>query len=357
MPFGGMLTVGILAGGQVGGSILGGLLGGRAANEQAAAALNGSNQANQILYNQDQLNRSTLAPYTNLGGQSANALSFMLGIGPQPGSQQAPQPTSLSQEFVDKGNRAKFLQEWLDGKNPIAANGQPMPPPGNAVTRAKIEAEIASLQREVQTQQEIVDNQNKSSQNYNQQDPSQYGSLMKDFTLKDFQEDPGYNFRLQEGAKALDRSAAAKGGLFSGGTLKALTQYNQDFSSNEFNNAFNRFQANRQTKYGMLSGTTQIGQTSAAQDASLGTNIAGQVAQNTENGITGAANARASSYANWANSINQGINGITNIFANRNAINSGNGYGNNGGGGGGYYSTPPFIPNSGSTRTGNGVFN
>jgi len=51
---------------------------------------------------------------------------------------------------------------------------------------------------------------------------------------------PGYQARLQSGEDALQRSAASKGLLRSGGTLKDLIQYGQNFASNEYNNEFNQ---------------------------------------------------------------------------------------------------------------------
>ena len=64
------------------------------------------------------------------------------------------------------------------------------------------------------------------------------------------QMDPGYGFRLSEGLKALDRQAAARGGLISGGALKAAQRYGQDVASQEFGNAYNR-----------LAGLAGVGQT------------------------------------------------------------------------------------------------
>jgi hypothetical protein len=52
--------------------------------------------------------------------------------------------------------------------------------------------------------------------------------------------DPGYQFRLNEGEQALQRGAAASGGAFSGGTLKALARYGQDYASNEYQNVYSR---------------------------------------------------------------------------------------------------------------------
>lgn len=115
------------------------------------------------------------------------------------------------------------------------------------------------------------------------------GDYMRDFTLADFQADPGYQFRMQEGMKALEHSAAARGSLNSGATLKALTRYGQDFASNEFQNAYNRFNADRDRRFNRLSSLAGIGQTANAQVAQAGQNFANQYGQN----VIGAANAQA----------------------------------------------------------------
>lgn len=52
--------------------------------------------------------------------------------------------------------------------------------------------------------------------------------------------DPGYQARLQTGLDAVQGSAAAKGSVLSGGTLKALNDYSQTFASNEYNNYYNQ---------------------------------------------------------------------------------------------------------------------
>jgi hypothetical protein len=66
-----------------------------------------------------------------------------------------------------------------------------------------------------------------------------------------FEADPGYGFRLSEGLKALERSAAARGGLMSGGAGKALQRYGQDLASQEYGNAFQRFQQDRAARAGL----------------------------------------------------------------------------------------------------------
>ena len=56
----------------------------------------------------------------------------------------------------------------------------------------------------------------------------------------DLANDPGYQFRLGEGQRALEASASARGNLNSGATMKALTRYGQDYASNELDKAYSR---------------------------------------------------------------------------------------------------------------------
>lgn len=68
---------------------------------------------------------------------------------------------------------------------------------------------------------------------------AQYGRFTMP-TTADMLNDPGYQFRMDQGRKALEASAAAKGVLRTGGTLKDLLDYGQQFGANEFQNVFNR---------------------------------------------------------------------------------------------------------------------
>lgn len=52
--------------------------------------------------------------------------------------------------------------------------------------------------------------------------------------------DPSYQFRLDEGRKALEASASARGVLNTGGTLQDVLEYGQDMASEEYQNIFNR---------------------------------------------------------------------------------------------------------------------
>lgn len=130
-----------------------------------------------------------------------------------------------------------------------------------------------------------------------------YGKYARDFGMSDFEADPGYAFRLSEGQKALERSAAARGGLLSGGTGKALARFGQDYGSQEYTNAFNRYQTNRSNQLNPLQSLMGAGQTATnTLTGAAGTLGAAQAAN-----LTNAGNARASGYIGQANALNQGL--------------------------------------------------
>jgi hypothetical protein len=118
--------------------------------------------------------------------------------------------------------------------------------------------------------------------------------------------DPSYQFRLGEGMKALERTAAARGGLISGGALKAAQRYGQDFASQEFGNAYNR-----------LAGLAGVGQTATGAQS----NAAGQFGVNAGNMMTSGAAARASGYVGGANALNSGLGQYMNYTQNQNLMN------------------------------------
>ena len=157
-------------------------------------------------------------------------------------------------------------------------------------------------------------------------------SLMRNFGAADFQTDPGYNFRLSEGLKALDRQAAARGGMMSGAALKAAGRFGGDLASQEYGNAFNRFQTNRASQaglytdalnrertrqmdeYGRLSDFTTRGANAAAgtgsSQAAYGTNAANLMSQGAQamgQGVIGAGQAAAAGQIGAGNTFNNAI--------------------------------------------------
>ena len=131
---------------------------------------------------------------------------------------------------------------------------------------------------------------------------------MRGFNLSDFQADPGYQFRMDEGQKALERSAAANGNLNSGATLKALSRYGQDYASNEYNNAYNRWNNDHTTTWNRLSSLAGMGQTQSAQLGNWGQQTGALMGNN----IIGAGNAIAAGKIGAANSWNGALTNIGN---------------------------------------------
>lgn len=136
------------------------------------------------------------------------------------------------------------------------------------------------------------------------------GDLVRPFAMSDFQTDSGYGFRVSEGLKALDRTAASRGGLLSGATLKGAERFNQDTASQEYNNAYNRYVGNQATQRNALAGLTGFAPTASsaiqAGDTAYGSNAA-NLASNTANAMAGAGATRASSYGNALAGIGQNI--------------------------------------------------
>jgi hypothetical protein len=106
---------------------------------------------------------------------------------------------------------------------------------------------------------------------------AEYGKYARDFGMSDFVTDPGYAFRLSEGQQAIDRSAAARGGTQSGAALKAAARYGQDMGSQEYGNAYSRYNTNRTNRLAPLGSIATMGANAATNNATqvgnYGTNV------------------------------------------------------------------------------------
>lgn len=155
------------------------------------------------------------------------------------------------------------------------------------------DAQYAASQQQLQLQREMFDEAKKNYAPYQQYSGSAnilsrlYGLDGQPADMSAFTASPGYQFRLGEGQKALESSAAARGGLFSGAAGKAMQNYGQNAASQEFDNYINR-----------LFGMSQMGQNAAAGISGAGqnfanssSNILGTMGQNQANAKISQANA------------------------------------------------------------------
>lgn len=176
-----------------------------------------------------------------------------------------------------------------------------------------------------------------------------YGRYAKDFTMADYQADPGYGFRLDEGMKAVERSAAARGGLLSGATLRGVQRFGQDLASQEYQNAFNRYYSQRASQLNPLQSLMGSGQTSA----NTLTTAAGQTGQGVAGAQMAGGQARASGYTGMASALNQGLSTGANLYLQAPLYNAMAGYYNRGAAGSAmapaaadpYASLYPAVPN------------
>lgn len=137
------------------------------------------------------------------------------------------------------------------------------------------------------------------------------GDLTRRFSMADFEKDPGYEFRMTEGQRGVEGSAAARGALLSGAALKALTRYNQNFASNEYGLADARFARDQNNRYGRLLGIAGIGENAVGRVGAAGQNYG----NNVTNLLTGAGNAAGNAGAAATIGANNAMmGGVSNAY-------------------------------------------
>lgn len=320
--------------GAIGGAVISGNAAKKAGRAQQAAA----DRQLQMQWDMYQQQRQDQAPWRAVGGNALNELALRLGIGGFGGAiggggnnlaaqalsggsliELAADGTPIANPELYASNDAyrkawdTLLQQHVDW----AGQGYRFDSDASEIENA-LRANLAAQQRDFQ-------NANPAEKN------PLYGSLLKRFSEEDFRTDPGYEFRLGEGQKALESSAAARGGLLSGAAAKALTKFNQDFASNEYGNAYNRFTNDQTNQFNKLANLAGVGQL-----ATNATQTAGQ------NFMTGAGNAlqyggtaRASAYGDQGNALAAGLGGASSFL--------GSMFRGGGGGGGFGYSGPGSL--------------
>lgn len=278
-----------------GSAVLGAMSSANAADAQSeSAAMSTAEQRRQY-----DLTRQDQAPWREAGLGGLNKLEYLLGTGETDLTRDQVRQNLLSQftktqnNGVPSNNGVRYIgdidsgtieggRDWIAA--PYTVGTQATTTIDETGLNAAIDAEMARM-AEMKA------------------DPD-YGSLLRDFGLEDFTKDPGYDFRLSEGEKGINRSLAARGGLFSGAAGKALARYNQDFASNEYGNAYNRYNTNQGNKFNRLASLAGIGQSATNQVQQAGQNAANNISSN----MIGSGNAQASGIMGIGNAISGGLN-------------------------------------------------
>lgn len=203
-----------------GGAIVGGLLSGSASKSAAKTQANAANQATQAqlqMYGQTQGN---LQPFLTAGQTSLADLGYFMGLG-------GPGFAPANDQFVTALNAAGY--------------DKPTGPGGTL---------------------------------------KGFGAGMQPFGLEQFQASPAYQFNLEQGQRAIDKGAAARGNFYAPQTLQDLSKFSQGLASNEFQNAFQNYNTTQGNLYNRLFGVAGAGQNAAVQQGGFGAGAANQIGAN-----------------------------------------------------------------------------
>jgi len=187
-----------------------------------------------------------------------------------------------SLDFLGDGDIGKGIRTSFTAVDPMDVFGAK----SDAALRAQTDA--ANLAN--QTQRYMYDTTRNDLKPWREAGAASLKSLTDNDFMNNWQTDPGYQFRMDEGTKAINAAASARGNYNSGATLKALARYGQDYASNEYNNAYQR-------QYNRLSGLAGIGNSTNSLMGQNGQNYANQVSANQ----TGLGNAAAANQIAAAN--------------------------------------------------------
>lgn len=141
-------------------------------------------------------------------------------------------------------------------------------------------------------------------------DTSLLGQLNKPFqpTQAQLEQTPGYQFTLSQGLKATQNSMAASGLGRSGSALAAGAEYATGLASNTYQQQFSNYLTQNQSIFNKLTSLSNQGESAAAMQGTLGTQVGGQIASN----AIGAGNAQAAGTVGAANAISGGLSSVGN---------------------------------------------
>jgi hypothetical protein len=293
----------------IGGSLLGGMLGAKGSKDAAAAAAKGQEEAARI--NAEEQRRQfdfiqmQQSPFRQYGLMGLSQYAAELGLDPR---QFAPAPA------MQMGG---YGQQVPAGTRTVSPTGQArsnLPP---WLQAAQEESGLTGILGRTAGFVQDAAQSTQAAQYSPYDDMTRYypSSVQGPPSVDTFQlsQDPGYQFRLQQGEESINRANAASGGFFSGGRMMGLTDFSQGLASQEYGAAYARKQAEYSDRMNRLASMAGIGQTAtntvSAAAQSMGQNIgamgasaASQAAQYSAAGTMGA-------YQSWGNAASS-IGGI-----------------------------------------------
>lgn len=288
------------------------IIGANGAKKAASTQAKSADAASQMQQQRFEQVREDLSPYRDAGSAASNRLEYLLGLSPLEGEERY-----NTDELVSGGGGTPMPNAKLYATDKaykaawdanLASHIQQLGKGYDSRTNAGNQLALA-LKRKLGYATDPLDTSD-----------GQYGSLMKEFTGDDLENDPGYQFGLSEGNKALDRRFAAGGGYFSGAAIKAANRFGQDYAGTKFNEAFSRDNTNKSRVANFLTSVSEMGLNAATLTGMAGIKTANNQAQNT----IGAGNAAAAGQVGAANAWGNALGQIGNNYQQQQLLSSNN---------------------------------
>jgi hypothetical protein len=180
------------------------------------------------------------------------------------------------------------------------------------------------------------------------------GQGSQQFNYQDYMNTPGYQFQLQQGQQALDRSLGSRGVGVGTGEMQAQQQYGQGLASQYYQQAFGNFQTSQTNRFNQLASVAGMGENAAAGVGNNGlqtANISGQNSMNAAGGQIAASNSQANNLTGSINSLSNYYQ-MQQLMGNGNNQNGGGGTGGMSSGAGGAQGASDYWGNPANTYTG-----
>ena len=303
-------TAAILGIASAGSAVASGLASKSAAKSQAAAA-DQADETQRYIFDR---NVELTEPQRQIGNNALAALAYESGIGPRPVASSGGAGMSIVESTATSGggggeyipNPSYDGPRGIEPREILSQLGA-----GTSATSYNVGDKSFSTREEAQA---FIDSQPQNSFNYTAVDRP---NPNLDFSTAAFEASPGYQFRLDEGNKALERAAAARGMRLSGAALKDAARFGQGIASDEYGqfvgretDQFNRSYGVMQDQLNALRGLSGQGQQATQAQISAGNTYASGASQN----AFARGNAQAQGAIGVGNAFASGVNSMSNIY-------------------------------------------
>ena len=279
-------------GAMIGGTVLSGVIGGVSASKAANAQQEAAEATVKEQRRQFDLMRSDTAPYRSAGYNALAAMQYEMGLGPMPGSTGAANVNAAITTIPG-------VTTTVPGQNPYGGDQF-----DEGADRNLAWNRLAPMSGQGMTTTTSPTRYSVNGQMFDTMDAAQgYANTLNtgagNSSYVGFQETPGYQFQLEQGQKALERNAAARGIRLGGASMQEAQRMGQGYANQEYGNYYNR-----------LAGLAGVGQTAVGTSAQVGQNTANSIG----NALMAGGDARASGYQGMNNAFQGAMGNMFSIY-------------------------------------------